>query len=476
MYSVNIKLCGLPAASACGQMTSRGTSSATPASEPFRAALAEARGRRNIKLFNALMSKSAKFGELARVLEVFEAIKSLVPPLPPNEFSYGILLNAYTRGGVPERCAPVLAEMRQRDLPVTAVVYTTVIKGCVNALDMRGAWAHFDMLLADAQQVPNIRTLNTMLRGCLYVGDLAAVDRLVDLAARCGLQSDQAMRDTVVRAVCQSFSAKQLKRALAAHAPEGLSSLSAAARMDVSLTYALIGKFKRATKALALLESGAADMPSDRYRSGASAARDGSMLTGSMRGVRDFLANPQREVIVRAFSTAAVARFPPITASVSPSPSQRDVANGAAEGGERMGLFARSTPVKLEVGAGTGDWAVANAEADTQGQCAVFKGLNWLPPRLPHARTPTPGAPHEYAAHTHARRAHSQPPCQDPRVQLDDAMRREPLLAGAAIELRWDRACLIHAKAAMRGVHNLAVLAGDAHTVRRDVAAPASLQ
>ena len=77
--------------------TSSISTGSTPASvdDNFRAALAEARGRRNIKLFNALMSKSAKFGEMCRVLEVFEAIKSLVPPLRPNEYTYGILLNAW---------------------------------------------------------------------------------------------------------------------------------------------------------------------------------------------------------------------------------------------------------------------------------------------------------------------------------------------------------------------------------------------
>ena len=75
---------------------------ATPAAA-FEAALAEARGRRNIKLFNALMARHARFGELERVEQVFDALNGLPPPLAPNEYTFGILLNAFTRSGVVER-------------------------------------------------------------------------------------------------------------------------------------------------------------------------------------------------------------------------------------------------------------------------------------------------------------------------------------------------------------------------------------
>ena len=84
-------------------------------------------------------------------------------------------------------------------------------------------------------------------------------------------------------------------------------------------------------------------------------------------------------------------------------------ASAAAGGGgaSSAGLFGRARPIKLEVGAGTGDWIVVQAEADPES--------NW-----------------------------------------------------AAVELRCDRACLIHAKGAMRELPNLAVLAGDAHGILTD--------
>ena len=47
----------------------------------FEAALAEARGRRNVKLFNALMARHARFGELERCEQAFDALRGLHPPV-----------------------------------------------------------------------------------------------------------------------------------------------------------------------------------------------------------------------------------------------------------------------------------------------------------------------------------------------------------------------------------------------------------
>ena len=75
---------------------------ASPAAA-FEASLAEAKSRRNLKLFNALMARHARFGELERVEQAFDALSSLQLPLAPNEYTFGILLNAFARSGVVER-------------------------------------------------------------------------------------------------------------------------------------------------------------------------------------------------------------------------------------------------------------------------------------------------------------------------------------------------------------------------------------
>ena len=461
------------------------STSTTAASQhqAFESALTEARGRRNIKLFNALMSRHARFGELERVELTFNAIRGLQPPMAANEYTYGILLNACTRCGAHERCGALLSEMRRDGVPVTAVAYTTVIKGFVNALDLQGAWTHFNDLLEDTEQCPNIRTVNTMLRGCLYVGDLKGANRLVKIAARRSLDPDQATRDAVVRAACQAFSSKRLKKALAAHAPDGVGTLSPAARVEICVAHALTGKFKRAAKALKLLEVAMeheggkgygsdamarkeakrapkrkADLPKgDKtagervlagdwtcgtcgvnvfaskqacFRCGAakSAAGDTGDSGGASGGgslsshtavstggkslkvqersmLRDSLASV-RGFLRSAEREAIARRF--TTEAVLRFPPVSTASTAVAALPERVAwetLFATpSRPLQLEFGAGTGDWAVMQAAADNSS--------NW-----------------------------------------------------AAVELRCDRACHIHAKGAMRGLSNLAVFAGDAHVV-----------
>jgi len=416
-------------------------------SDPFALALAEARSRRNIKLFNALMSRSARFGELENVLRAFATLKAL--RLTPNEFTFGILLNAYTRCGEIERCVECLAEMRRDGLPVTAIALTTVIKGCVNALDLGTAWIHFDELRRAADG-PTIRTVNTMLRGCLYCGDMRGARKLVKMAKRYGLEPDQATRDGAVRAACQSFRPKRIKRALATHAPDGmLGMLSPATLVDVAIAHALTGKYRRAAKVLKLLEaapavdgggggqSGGGDQSSGGVGSNSGGGKRGgkgadkrggkggrgggerrggggratgtsaasaalhahAMLRDSLASVRAFLARSpaERDRIVAGFTTAGVRRFPPV--------ADAHETTRALVWEEVFADAAR--PIHLEVGAGTGDWVVLQAASQLE--------INW-----------------------------------------------------AAVELRSDRSNLIHAKAAMRGLTNLAVLAGDAHGVLRD--------
>ena len=383
-------------------------------------ALADARSRRNIKYYNALMSKFARFGQLDAVEHAFRDIRN--GGLVPNEYSYSIYLNTCTRSGAMDQCETILQEMHNDGIPVNEVHYTTLIKGHVSStLGMAKAWEYFERMESESPRIaPNIRTVNTMLRGCLYVGDLRGTKRLGRYIQKQGLLPDRATRDTLVRAACTSFKAKKLKRALSEHVPDGVGGLSVAAQVDLCVAYALCGKYKRAAKVLDLVhqqDRQRGDPHGDGDRSGIARDGDGDgdhsgggaaagALATSVGSVRAFLQHPkpQRDAAVTRFRLDHVRRYPPVLSEASASASSPDGRTAAAQL-EMASLFDEpSRPVKLEVGAGLGDWVILRAEAEPT--------VNWL-----------------------------------------------------AIELRCDRACLIHAKAAMRGVTNLAVLAGDAHGI-----------
>jgi len=76
----------------------------------FERLLSEAKSRVNIKLFNKLMSRCARFGELANARRTMAELRAV--GLVPNEFTYSILLNAYTRAGGLEKLEGVMAEMK----------------------------------------------------------------------------------------------------------------------------------------------------------------------------------------------------------------------------------------------------------------------------------------------------------------------------------------------------------------------------
>ena len=124
------------------------------------------------------------------------------------------------------------------------------------------------------------------------------------------------------------------------------------------------------------------------------------MVRASADAVRAFLARPDRVELRRSFSAAAVQRFPPVATAADAAAPDATAASAAAAAAPPPRASAGAS-VKVEVGSGTGDWVVLQAAAEPQ--------TRWV-----------------------------------------------------ALELRCDRACLILAKAAMQGLQNLEVIAGDA--------------
>ena len=124
------------------------------------------------------------------------------------------------------------------------------------------------------------------------------------------------------------------------------------------------------------------------------------MVRASADAVRAFLARPDRVELRRSFSAAAVRRFPPVATAADAAAPDATAASAAAAA-EPPPRASAGASVKVEVGSGTGDWVVLQAAAEPQ--------TRWV-----------------------------------------------------ALELRCDRACLILAKAAMQGLQNLEVIAGDA--------------
>ena len=300
--------------------------------EPFAQSLATARSRRNVKLFNALMSREARSGKLDRVEAAFDALCSLKPPLAPNEFTYGILLNAYTRSGALDRCDGVLASMRRDGVPVTTVAVTTVIKGHVHALDMASAWAHFD------EAEPNIRTVTR----CSAAASTSATCPAPSASSRSprGTASSPTRRRATWRCA-------RRRRPSAQRCCSGRST-----RTRRRPAPPRSRRRRRSTppppRAQRQVQSRRQGVAPRRRGGGGGAAGGGWAVEGGagrarccarVAGIRAFLERPDRDDACREFSAAAVRRYPPVVAGGA-APAERVSWNdGAAP------LFAAVRPV-----------------------------------------------------------------------------------------------------------------------------------
>ena len=111
-----------------------------------------------------------------------------------NEYSYTILLNAYVRCGSLKAAKKVLAQVKAMPVTPSVVTYTALLKGYCTGVDDRTKPAHglIEEMERNAKRVdpglkaqkarrllPNHRTVNTFLRGCLRFGLLEDAKKVV---------------------------------------------------------------------------------------------------------------------------------------------------------------------------------------------------------------------------------------------------------------------------------------------------------
>ena len=91
-----------------------------------------------------------------------------------NAHTYTIMANAHVRCGNAGGAAEVLARMVSAGLSPCVVMYTTVMNGHCRLGEVTAGVAVLEGMLARRPPVwPNVRTINTLLRGCLVSGDVS---------------------------------------------------------------------------------------------------------------------------------------------------------------------------------------------------------------------------------------------------------------------------------------------------------------
>jgi pentatricopeptide repeat protein len=100
-----------------------------------------------------------------------------------NNHTYAAILNAYVRCGDIEGARTVFAELESSPkVKLDVVSATTMIKGLCGAGDVAGAIALLRSMKARRPPVaPNIRTVNTVLRGCVSTGSVREGDEVFSM-------------------------------------------------------------------------------------------------------------------------------------------------------------------------------------------------------------------------------------------------------------------------------------------------------
>jgi len=196
---------------------------------------------------------------------------------------------------------------------------------------------------------------------------------------------------------------------LLASVPEGdgARGLSSMVYLEMTILYALKGRFEKAQELLQLSERAEATAAKE------AGGKNKSQLVGvgasGVQCIKDYLAREDRAELAHGLHVP-LRCFPPLCDAAEAKPvawhptegTDHDGAEGAD--GAADPIFSQPQPVRVELGSGHGDWIVAKAAAEPQ--------AHWV-----------------------------------------------------AVELRHDRASMIRAKANMAGLRNLCVLAGDAHGI-----------
>ena len=126
----------------------------------------------NIKLFNQVLSKCAKLKQFKLISEVWEHILS--SRLKPTQGTWSSYLNGCIRCGEIGLAQKSFVEMA-RNIKPNEVIYTVMIKGNCEIGQLSSAMQLLNQMKNNGIH-PNIRTFNTILRGCARHGDLASAE------------------------------------------------------------------------------------------------------------------------------------------------------------------------------------------------------------------------------------------------------------------------------------------------------------
>jgi len=103
-----------------------------------------------------------------------------------NSHTYAAIINANIRCGKLAAASDIYQQMLKKGRKKDVIICTTLLKGYCLMEDMLNAVELYVSMLSNKPTaiIPNIRTINTMLRGCIFIGEVGLCELLTATAQR----------------------------------------------------------------------------------------------------------------------------------------------------------------------------------------------------------------------------------------------------------------------------------------------------
>ena len=226
---------------------------------------------------NQQIAEHAKQKDLKAAVACFRKAEQLGVA---NDFSFTNLINAHAICGDAVGAGKLLKRMRRAGLAPGVIAYTTVIKAHAGRGDLaKVERLHREMAAAAPPIAPNVRTINTHLRGCSLVGAVAEVAPLLARMRAANVEPDGSTLEYAATLLCQGLRVDEAKPLLQPLEAGGDALAVAAVRLALGRAALVLGQWANARQ-----EIGAFERCLDALSSAASPSADGSDADAESEG------------------------------------------------------------------------------------------------------------------------------------------------------------------------------------------------
>lgn len=171
--------------------------------------------------YNTLMKGFANVGDLAKCFGRYGEMRRA--HIMPNEMTFGILLDACIDAKQMDYARRVFSDLRESGLSLNVILYTTFIKGLLNAGELDEAMEILDEMCTKAIAKPDLVTFSTLIKAHASAGNVIVCARLLERMVKMGINPDAVLYNTILTGCsCKAMDPEQVMHIFAWLVNKGL--------------------------------------------------------------------------------------------------------------------------------------------------------------------------------------------------------------------------------------------------------------